>query len=268
MKETCPTLEKAPYVCNGCKKKTSCRLEKYYYKAVTAQRKYKQRLSDSRQGINISQEEWVALDNFITPLVRKGQPISHIYNFADDKIPCSKSTLYRYIASGTLSVKNIDLRRVVRYKQRKKKASPRSNSSRKDRTYQNFLQFIEENPMLHIWEMDVVEGRKGGSVLMTLFSRETKLMLIFLLQGKTQEEVIYSLDYLEQRVGAGSFSKIFQVILTDYTEFGIKRITEANFWMQTELNSVPYIQETELTCFIAIHILRFKKECLRKTMNS
>ena len=39
-KEECPTLTKAPFVCNGCKRKSACRLEKYYYRAVTAQRRY------------------------------------------------------------------------------------------------------------------------------------------------------------------------------------------------------------------------------------
>jgi len=86
-KETCPSLNKAPYVCNGCAKKRVCRLEKYYYKAVTAQRRYEERLRTSRQGINISEEDWIALDNFVTPLIRRGQPLSHIYRIAGDRIP-------------------------------------------------------------------------------------------------------------------------------------------------------------------------------------
>jgi len=214
-KEECPKLHVAPYVCNGCKRKTACRLEKYYYKAVTAQRKYQQRLQTSRMGIHIGEDECMELDNFLTPLIKKGQPISHIYNVANDKIPCSKTTLYRYVNAGILSLKNIDLRRVVRYKPRRKKLVPKSNRARENRTYLDFLQFTSDNENLHIWEMDIVEGRKGGKVFLTLFSRETKFMLIFLLEEKTQEEVLATLNYLEEQIGTGLFFKTFEVILTD-----------------------------------------------------
>ena len=214
-KEECTLLKRAPHVCNGCSKKRYCRLEKYYYRAVTAQRKYEQRLRSSRIGINIDEEECMELDNFITPLIKKGQPISHIYNYAKDKMPCSKSTLYRYINSGVLSVKNIDLRSSVRYKPRRKKPVIKTSRIRKNRMYSDFLQFTADNPSLHVWEMDIVEGRKGGDVLLTLFSRETKFMLIFLLAGKYQLEVSATFNALEEQVGAGLFYRTFQVILTD-----------------------------------------------------
>lgn len=214
-KESCPSLNKAPYVCNGCGRKRVCRLEKYYYKAVTAQRRYEERLRTSRQGVNISEEDWIALDNFVTPLIRRGQPISHIYSIAGERMPCSKSTLYRYVSSGILSVKNLDLRRVVRYRKRKKKSSTRSHAYRKGRTYLEFNAFLEENPHLHVWKMDTVIGRQGGKVLLTLFSRRSKLMLLFLLESKTGNEVWATFDYLEERCGADVFQNTFQVILTD-----------------------------------------------------
>jgi IS30 family transposase len=214
-KEECLTLKKAPYVCNGCGRKKVCRLEKYYYRAVTAQRKYEQRLSISRMGINIGEEECMELDNFITPLIKKGQPISHIYNVAGDRIPCSKSTLYRYINSGILSVKNIDLRSLVRYKPRRGKTIILERRHRKNRTYLDFLQFMDDNSNLHVWEMDIVEGRKGGKALLTIFSRDTKLMLIFLLEGKTQNDVLGTLYFLEEQLGQSLFFNVFQVMLTD-----------------------------------------------------
>ena len=214
-KDECPALSKAPYVCNGCSKKRVCRLEKYYYKAVTAQRKYEQRLHTARMGILIGEEECMELDNFITPLVKKGQPLSHIYNTCPNQIPFSKSSLYRYVNSGVFSLKNIDLRSVVRYRPRKKKRAPRDSASRKGRTYLDFQGLIGANPDIHIWEMDIVEGKKGGKVFLTLFSRETKLMLIFLLDQNTQDEVLATLNYLEELTGPGLFFKTFQVILTD-----------------------------------------------------
>jgi len=214
-KEICPSLSKAPYVCNGCSKKRGCRLEKYYYKAVTAQRRYEERLRTSRQGINLSEEDWIALDNYVTPLIRRGQPISHIYQTAAGRMPCSKSTLYRYVSAGILSVKNLDLRRVVRYRKRRKRPSARNHPFREGRTYLDFKVFLEENPHLHVWEMDTVVGRQAGKVLLTLFSRKTKLMLLFLLENKTGNEVRATFDYLEERCGASTFQNTFQVILTD-----------------------------------------------------
>ena len=38
---SCPKTKKAPYVCNGCSKKSGCRLDKYYYRATRAHKEYK-----------------------------------------------------------------------------------------------------------------------------------------------------------------------------------------------------------------------------------
>jgi len=254
-KEICHSLNKAPYVCNGCTKKRVCRLEKYYYKPVTAQRLYAQRLSSSRQGVNISEEDWVALDNFVTPLIRRGQPISHIYSIAGDRMPCSKSTLYRYVSSGILSVKNLDLRRVVRYRKRKKKPAPRNHSYRKGRTYLEFKALLNENPHLHVWEMDTVVGRQGGKVLLTLLSRRKKLMLIFLLENKTGNEVWSTFDYLEERCGAGIFQNTFHVILTD---------NGGEFMDATALEQSTFSDGRRTKLFYCDSYSSFQKGCIEK----
>ena len=59
------------------------------------------------------------LDKLISPLVKQGQSLSHIYQTHD--IPCSRSTLYRYLAKNCFSVGPIDLPRKVRMKKEKKK---------------------------------------------------------------------------------------------------------------------------------------------------
>jgi IS30 family transposase len=165
----------------------------------------------------MTEEEWVALDNFVTPLIKRGQPVSHIYNTVPEKIPCARSTFYRYVSSGVLSLKNIDMRRVVRYKRRKKPVVRRKRPyGLIGRMYSDFLIFTGENPHLHIWEMDTVIGKKSDEkVMLTLFSRTTRLMLIFLLPEKTQGSVIFALDMLEEQCGVGLFQSVFQVILTD-----------------------------------------------------
>lgn len=107
----CPHLKKFPWCCNGCPKLHSCILNKRYYYADEAMHNYQGNLVGCRKGINLSEEEYIELDNLITPLVRdKKQPLAHAYLTNKDKIPVSLRTLYNYIDQGLLSVKNVDLR--------------------------------------------------------------------------------------------------------------------------------------------------------------
>ena len=55
-KNACSRLDRAPYVCNGCTKKIShCTIaHKYSYNARFADRKYREKLRDSRTGINMT----------------------------------------------------------------------------------------------------------------------------------------------------------------------------------------------------------------------
>ena len=59
VKEQCKRLDKAPYVCNGCTKKINhCTIaQKYRYDARFADRKYREKLSGSRAGINMTKHE-------------------------------------------------------------------------------------------------------------------------------------------------------------------------------------------------------------------
>lgn len=69
--------------------------------------------------------------------------------------------------------------------------------------------------MTSIVEMDTVEGIKGGKVLLTMMFRNCSLMLMFLLDSKTQSEVKRIFDKLTISLGREAFNKMFQVILTD-----------------------------------------------------
>ena len=81
-------------------------------------------------------------------------------------MPYSIRSIYRYVEQGYLSLKNIDLRRVVRYKPRRKKAQPRPSPRKKiGHTYEYFLKYTEDYHEARVVEMDLVEGRKGGKLL-------------------------------------------------------------------------------------------------------
>ncbi len=74
-KERCGRLDKAPYVCNGCPKKINqCTIaHKYTYNARFSNRKYREKLSDSRAGINLTKQELHKKDRIISPLIGQGQ---------------------------------------------------------------------------------------------------------------------------------------------------------------------------------------------------
>jgi len=215
----CKRLEYAPFTCNGCLDKNTCKLTKYYYKALPSFNKYKLLLSEARQGINMSEIELCNLDKIVSPLIKQGQSISHIHRTHD--IPCTRATLYNYLDKNCFSVGPLDLPRKVRLKKRKKaKSIPKETTARKGRTYEDFKKFTEDNPNLSIVEMDIVEGQKGGVVLLTMLFRNSKLMLAFLLKSKTTKSVLNVFNYLETTLGNDLFEKTFPIILTDNgTEF-------------------------------------------------
>ena len=216
----CLRLKHAPFVCNGCTQKYGCKLTKYYYRALPSFNKYKSVLSESRQGINLTELELSNLDRIVSPLIKKGQSISHIYKTHD--IPCSRTTLYRYLSNNCFSVGPIDLPRKVRMKKRKQRnIEPKDTQARTNRTYEDFQKYIELHPELPIVEMDTVEGIKGGKVLLTFLFRSSRLMLAFILYEKTQKEVLRIFNMLELELGTELFEKTFPIILTDNgTEFG------------------------------------------------
>lgn len=219
--DLCKKVLKAPFVCNGCSKKVGCRLDKYFYKAVPANRQYKTILVESRNGVNISEEELKQMDSIVTPLILQGQtPYQILENHSE--LQCSEKTIYNYISSGTLSVKNIDLPRKVKYKPRKQeRPKAKDKVIFEGRTYNEFIKFIESNPETNVVEMDTVVGCEGSrKVLLTMFFRNCKLMLIYLLPDKTTASVKRIFDNLEEKMSPLGFYTSFPVILTDRgTEF-------------------------------------------------
>ncbi len=217
----CPSIMKAPYVCNHCLKARTCNKSKSFYIAQNADSSSQDLLVSCRQGINQDPADIALLDNIISPLLNQGQSLAHIYAFHGHEIPCSRKTLYNYIDKGVFTAKNIDLRRRVRYKCKPRKAGTRVSLAAKQfrigRTYEEFKKYVQMNPMVPIVEMDTVEGGRENSTqaFLTMLFRNCSLMLIFVLEAKTQESVIEVFDLLSERLGIQTFQDLFPVILTD-----------------------------------------------------
>jgi IS30 family transposase len=216
---SCDRLTKPPYVCNGCPSQSSCKQQHLYYHANVANAKYHQTLVSSRSGINCTPEKLEMLDCLVSPLIKKGQPLSHIYAAHTDEIPCCRRTLYNYMDRSLLAARNIDLPRRVRYKRRKhRKEGFRdvNQTYRNRRSYKDFERFMEAHPDAEIIEMDTVKGsRDAGKVLLTLLFRNSSFMLIFLLPRGTQACVADVFNMLSNVLGINIFRKTFPVILTD-----------------------------------------------------
>ncbi len=213
----CGKLNKAPYVCNSCKSLGSCQYERWIYVAKYADDMYRDLLRSSREGINQTPESMQNLDNLISPLILKGQSISHIFATHSKDIVCSRRTLYKYIDNRVFTARNIDLPRKVKYKPRKKNTDKlrTDREYRKGKTYADFTKLLEDIPNTQVVEIDTVEGQKGGKVLLTMLFRNSTFMLAFLMEEKSQKCVNQVFNLLQDKLGIEVFQKLFPAILTD-----------------------------------------------------
>lgn len=221
----CLRLAKSPHVCNGCDKISSCTYERYFYYATFAQNAYHDTLISSREGINQDPESLQKLDTLVSPLLKKGQSIAHVFSAHEDEITCSRSTMYRYVNESILTARNIDLPRKVKYKIRAKSGTHKLTNEERiavlSRNYERFNKYMEQHPDTDVVEMDTVVGIVGSrKAILTLLFRSCNLMLMILLEEKTQDAVIEALNKLSDELGIEVFQKMFPLILTDRgTEF-------------------------------------------------
>ena len=110
----------------------------------------------------------------------------------------------------------------VGYKCKPRKKASRVSLSRKEFPHRPVLmgfpeEFIQTYPDIPIVELDTVEGGRitVRRLSLTIFFVTALLCSIFVLQEKSQEQVIKVFDYLTQQLGIKVFQELFPVILTD-----------------------------------------------------
>ena len=214
----CPLLLKAPFVCNGCPKRSfsSCHFLRYYYRAAPAQDAYRQLLTGAREGIPLNREEFYENDRIISKNLKR----MHIYQImkAHPEITCSKSSVYRYFRKGYLSASTIDLPRAVKFKARKSHREDYVPSGVKlGRTYDDFRSYLEENGLERYEELDTVIGRPGGKVIMTIQFTSCPFMIGLLMDNKTAAEGAIRFSSLKSllRQAGISVPMLFDVLLCD-----------------------------------------------------
>jgi len=224
----CPTLLKAPYVCNACTHR--CSLQQRVYNAKAAHTEYLNTLAESRSGICISDEDLEFLRTKVVPLIKQGLSVSTICEYYKDIMPICDKTLYSYINSGVLDVNNLDLRLKVRRHYRKKSGPVLrvDKDCHRNRSYNDYLAYREDFPDINVCQMDSLIGRAGGKAILTLYFTNCGIQLYFIRDRNTAASVTQVFNGLRKTLG-DDFTKLFQVILTDRgSEFTDPLKIEAN----------------------------------------
>jgi len=213
----CPQLLKAPFVCNGCKKRrTRCAFQKQLYLAKNAQNEYETLLCEAREGIALNKDEFYDMDAVLSDGIKKGQHLYHIMQ--TDNLGISQATAYRHLHRGYLSVSKLDFPRVVKFKSRKQPSRDYIPKATKvGRTYNDFLDHIEKHGISSWVEMDTVIGRIGGKAIMTFDFTFCNFMFGLLLADKTAAEAAQKIRTLKEKLSENGFrfGDIFPLLLTD-----------------------------------------------------
>ena len=216
--EVCPKLLKAPFVCNGCEKKSrsSCPYRRQLYTAKKAQAEYDTVLVESRTGIPLNKESFYETERIISEAVQNGQHIYHIIQ--SNKLPISTATVYRHIQKRYYSITPMDLPRAVKFKPRNSRESNYVPKwAREGRTFNDFLAFVEDNSDLPLVQLDTVIGRIGGKVIMTIHFVNSDFMIGVLLENKTAVEAANKIQGLKKELNSlgFNFGDIAPLLLTD-----------------------------------------------------
>ena len=183
---------------------------------------YRYDLVDSRKGVNLTLKEATDLGNKIKPFIKQGLSISQILVLLPE-LNISEKTFYNYIDIGIfdcVDIKNIDLRRKVSRKLSKKETV--TFKKRNDykhlngRKYDDYLNFIKDNPNCNIWQMDTVYNNiSNGPFIQTLLFLKTGLLIAVYHKEKTSNSMIKGINMIYETFGKDIFIKYFNVIITD-----------------------------------------------------
>ena len=217
----CDKTDRYPFICYNCSKKINCKKKKYYYNYKEAQKDYDNKLKYSRIGIDMSIDEVEYWNDYFKDKIKdKNQPILHIFKNIEDEFPKSIQSFYKYVHKGYFpSINDEMLARSFNYKPRNKKEEiktiSKDNVIKKGRKISDFEEYIKNN-QCSIVEMDTVIGKfEDKKCIMTLYLRESKLMLMFLIKKYKPSEVTNVFKSIRKTIGNELYKSIFEVILTD-----------------------------------------------------
>ena len=216
----CKRIAKFPYACNGCEKLTNCHLNHFVYDSENVWKEITKNKIEPRKGTHLTNDDFVKISEILKPLIKDlHQSLPQIYLTHKEQLKVTYPTMLKFIDLGLIpGIKNIDLTKRVRYPKsyKKHKEEPTNAAFLQNRTYDDFVTYISENPNCNIVEMDtVLSSREGQSCLLTLLFRKSNFMMAFKLKNKSSDEVRKVFLHLQDTLGYELYKKTFEVILTD-----------------------------------------------------
>ena len=193
-----------------------CKTNKKTYIAEKAQKKAEKRKENSKPPLKIEQDKELLMEINVK-LKKKISPdvVINTMDFSKYKIKISVPTLYRYIDKGITKISNIDLRIKVKLKEKKEKREGKAGKHRENgRSIHDRPEEIETRQTIGHMEMDTVEGVKGGNLVQTILERKTDFVFGNKIKNKKQEEIIATLDNMEEK-SEDIFNKLIKSITPD-----------------------------------------------------
>lgn len=228
----CYRRDRSPGACDGCSKIGSCRRFKVRYSANIAQTRSDKRLHESREGLDMTDDEALKKGTLIKKLVNQGQSPYMIITDHPELGMCVK-TLYNYIderAFAKVGLLNIDLRMKSSRRHMPAKTAAKYKK-RKDmkyligRTYDDEKKYLQKlqnsNKHVSVVEMDTVYNDvTNGPFMQTFKFIDCDVLFAVYHTSKTAADMVSGVDLIENILGKDLFRKVFQILLTDRgTEF-------------------------------------------------
>ena len=214
----CPRLAAWPRCCNGCGRYRAigCKRRPHvFYDARAAQLCADSALVSSRRGIDADEPAAAARLEAIRGCLRRGLSPEQMAARNGGPVDLSPSTIYRWVAAGYDGMTNMELRRKVGYRPRRRAPAASATRHSPRRSYAAFLG-LGEDACAAAWEMDTVEGaREDSACLLTLLHRPSRLQLALPLAAKDAESVAAALGGVRSVLGAGGTGRVFRAVLTD-----------------------------------------------------
>lgn len=183
----CPRLAAWPRCCNGCGRyrAAGCKRRPHvFYDARAAQLCADSVLVSSRRGIDADEPAAAARLEAIRDCLRRGLSPEQMAARNGGPVDLSPSTIYRWVSAGYDGMTNMELRRKVGYRPRRRAARRAATRHSARRSHAAFLA-LGEDACAAAWEMDTVEGaREDSACLLTLLHRPSRLQLALPLEEK------------------------------------------------------------------------------------
>lgn len=218
LEAACEILAAWPRCCNGCRRASGygcSRKPRVKYSARLAQEDADRVLVESRRGVDEDEPEFQRKLGIIRSGMGRGLSPEQIAALHPD-LGVSAATIYRWCDRGYGQMTNMELRRKVGYKKRRRGAPKKTTGHDPRRSHDEFGK-LPEDERAACWEMDTVEGSKlDAACLLTILHRPSRFQLALPLASKTCGETKAALGLVVDALGGEEAARrVFGTVLTD-----------------------------------------------------